>query len=103
MELVLPKNYVTLDQEEMMYLDGGDWNNFRNNIQGLWASSAGLRDAMRQVGLVSAAGTAIKYSYPILMAKVATISGPIIWATGGAAAVVAVGAGVSLWTMRLFY
>ncbi|MGV3354518.1 hypothetical protein [Streptococcus orisratti] len=23
MELVLPKNYVTLDQEEIMYLDGG--------------------------------------------------------------------------------
>lgn len=58
---------------------------------------------MRQVGLVSAAGNAIKYSYPILMAKVAVISSPIIWATGGAAALAVVGTGVALWTMRLFY
>ena len=103
MELVLPTNYVVIDEEEMMYLDGGDWNNFSRNIKGLWASSAGLRDAMRQVGLVSAVGNAIKYSYPVLMAKVATISAPIIWATGGAAAVVAIGAGAVLWNMRLFH
>ena len=25
MELVLPNNYVALEQEEMMYLEGGDW------------------------------------------------------------------------------
>ncbi|WP_156008404.1 hypothetical protein [Streptococcus ruminantium] len=25
MELVLPNNYVALEEEEMMYLDGGDW------------------------------------------------------------------------------
>ena len=103
MELVLSTNCIVLEKEEMMYLDGGDWNNFSRNIKGLWASSAGLRDAMRQVGLVSAVGNAIKYSYPVLMAKVATISAPIIWATGGAAAVVAIGAGAVLWNMRLFY
>ncbi len=46
MELVLPNNYVVIDEEEMMYLDGGDWKNFSRNIKGLWASSAGLGDAM---------------------------------------------------------
>lgn len=29
MELVLPNNYVALEQEEMMYLDGGFWNSVR--------------------------------------------------------------------------
>ena len=36
MELVLPNNYVDLEQEEMMYLDGGgvgcNWWNKRDNI-----------------------------------------------------------------------
>jgi len=36
MELVLPNNYVALEQEEMMYLDGGgvgcNWWNKRDNI-----------------------------------------------------------------------
>ena len=36
MELVLPNNYVVLEQEEMMYLDGGgvgcNWWNKRDNI-----------------------------------------------------------------------
>ncbi|MBF0786908.1 MULTISPECIES: hypothetical protein [unclassified Streptococcus] len=103
MELVLPNNYVAIEQDEMMYLDGGDWNNFKRNIEGLWISSAGLRFAMRESGLTNYAGKAIVASYPILMAKAATISAPIIWATGGAAAVVAAGAGVALWNMRLFY
>ena len=36
MELVLPNNYVAIDEEEMMYLDGGgvgcNWWNKRDNI-----------------------------------------------------------------------
>ena len=30
MALKLPNNYVELDNEEMMYLDGGAWNSVRN-------------------------------------------------------------------------
>ncbi|BDD43411.1 hypothetical protein GUT189_17440 [Streptococcus ruminantium] len=58
---------------------------------------------MREAGLLSAAGRAISYAYPVLMAKAAAISAPVIWATGGLAAVVAIGAGAALWQMRLFY
>ena len=28
MELVLPQNYVEIEQEEMMYLDGGGWGKY---------------------------------------------------------------------------
>ena len=48
---------------------------------------------MRQVGLVSAAGHAIRYAQPILMAKAATLSAPII----------AAGVGLALWNIRMFY
>jgi len=30
MTLELPQNFVELDQDEMMYLDGGAWNSVRN-------------------------------------------------------------------------
>ena len=32
MELVLPQNYVEIEQKEMMYLDGGDAQNFSNQL-----------------------------------------------------------------------
>ncbi|MGK4109564.1 hypothetical protein [Enterococcus cecorum] len=103
MELVLPNNYQEINQEEMAYLDGGDWNNFRKNIEGLVKSSAPLRDAMRQVGLVSAAGHAIRYAQPILMAKAATLSAPIIAAAGVAGVAITAGVGLALWNIRMFY
>ncbi|WP_198401168.1 hypothetical protein [Erysipelothrix larvae] len=31
-------NYVELEQEEMMYLDGADATNFCNNLEGVWNS-----------------------------------------------------------------
>ncbi|MCZ0704565.1 hypothetical protein J2T56_003134 [Natronobacillus azotifigens] len=39
MEMVLPKKYVALEQEEMMYLDGG-WSarTFGRNLVGIWGS-----------------------------------------------------------------
>ena len=40
MELVLPQNYVEIEQEEMMYLDGGDAQNFSKNINGDLAYTA---------------------------------------------------------------
>ncbi|MFA9414537.1 MULTISPECIES: argininosuccinate lyase [unclassified Streptococcus] len=39
MELVLPNNYVALEQEEMMYLDGGDW--IRDAAIGVVAATVG--------------------------------------------------------------
>lgn len=103
MELVLPTNYVALDQEEMTYLDGGDWNNFRKNIEGLYHRSAGIRFALQASGLTSAAGKALYYSYPILMAKATALSVPVIAASGGLAALAVAGVGIALWNMRLFY
>lgn len=48
MELVLPNNYVALEQEEMMYLDGGgvgcNWWNKRDNIA--YATAAAVSGGM---------------------------------------------------------
>ncbi|WP_029186453.1 hypothetical protein [Streptococcus suis] len=103
MELVMPNNYVVLEEEEMMYLDGGDWNNFRKNIQGLWARTTALRFALRESGLTNYAGQVIVASYPILMAKVASISTTVLAITGIAGLVAAVGLGAALYGWRLFY
>ena len=38
MELVLPNNYVALEQEEMMYLDGG--LSIHNGVLSFWIKAA---------------------------------------------------------------
>lgn len=48
--LLKPMSYIELDQEEMMYLDGGDWITFRDNIRCLTNASQSFRGAAREVG-----------------------------------------------------
>lgn len=61
MELVLPNNYVEIEEEEMMYLDGGwSWKMLGKNLLGVynWASrtqSKGVGMALRAVGFASVA------------------------------------------------
>ncbi|HGQ1211331.1 TPA: argininosuccinate lyase [Streptococcus pneumoniae] len=55
MELVLPNNYVALEQEEMMYLDGGGVG--RN-----WWNSRGSFATVLDVGLAIYSGGATIYS-----------------------------------------
>lgn len=103
MELVLPRNYVEIDEEEMMYLEGGDARNFANNIYGL-VRSATIR---RALGIPSWLALA-KMSLPVAMsvfpgtiAKISSIvGGPIGGLIGGLGAV---GAIIYLWNVRAFY
>ncbi|WP_155969696.1 hypothetical protein [Streptococcus ruminantium] len=103
MELVLPNNYVALEEEEMMYLDGGDWNNFRRNIEGLSKRSEGLRFAMREVGLLSSAGKAVWANKTILLAKVGMLSGKVIVVVGLLGVGIVGAVGLTLYNVRLFY
>lgn len=105
MELVMPNNYVILEEEEMMYLDGGDWNTFKNNIKGLAASSAGFRDAARQVGLWGAIWSARVYSYSYVVSVLAPILGSVTAANFvlGAIGVATVGAvSYALWNYKYY-
>jgi hypothetical protein len=58
MEMVLPRNYVEIEQEEMMYLDGGSWTNYYgiNAVAKISAMSAISVGAA--LSAVSAAGKA---------------------------------------------
>lgn len=103
MTINLPRNYVEIEEEEMMYLDGGDGKNFAKNIYGI-AKSAALK---RAAGIPSMAALAkIGYwtavtTYPAAVAKIASWTGnPIII---GIAALGAVAAVTYLWNVRVFY
>ena len=51
MELVLPNNYVEIEEEEMMYLDGGgSFSIFKRNIQGAWKRFSNFSHALRAWG-----------------------------------------------------
>ncbi|MFM1534975.1 hypothetical protein ABGF38_07240 [Helcococcus ovis] len=111
MELVLPQNYVEIEQEEMEYLDGGDKYTFYNNIKGAWNKSFNLRMTLRDMGwgnilsLVSlTAGLTYTYAvakFGVPTVKIATILGGVI---AGVIATIGVVAGVAyLWNNRVFY
>ncbi|MFR1297622.1 MAG: hypothetical protein ACLSBH_20575 [Coprobacillus cateniformis] len=42
----LPRNYVEIEEEEMMYLDGGSMTMLYKNIKGLWGRSQGFRNVL---------------------------------------------------------
>ena len=68
MEMVLPNNYVALEQEEMMYLDGGwTWSTFRNNMIGLAAFGAAVGYLGKQV--LKLVGTNTAYSAVVAVAS----------------------------------
>lgn len=116
MTLSLPQNYVEIEQEEMMYLDGG-WSKrvLGKNLLGIynWASNRmgrGVGLALRQVGFYNVAYSCAYYASPATTgAIVAAIGkgaatllkyGP--WVAAGALAALAAGA-VYLGTYRVFY
>ena len=47
----LPRNYVEIEEEEMMYLDGGSMTMLYKNIKGLWGRSQGFRMSCKAVGI----------------------------------------------------
>ena len=105
MELVLPTNYVVIDEEEMMYLDGGDWNTFKNNIKGLARASSGFRFAARETGLWAAIWSTRVYSYTYVVSAFAPILGSVA-AVNAALAVIGgisvAGITYALWTHKFY-
>ncbi|VOU13242.1 Membrane protein [Streptococcus pneumoniae] len=84
MELVLPNNYVVIDEEEMMYLDGGAYLSKRA-CQGICAALA-----MSPGTFIALAGAAVLTKKLINYIKVGGLGG---WLIGAAAAVLAGAAG----------
>ncbi|HFI0563724.1 TPA: hypothetical protein ACGO8I_000151 [Streptococcus suis] len=107
MELVLPNNYVALEQEEMMYLDGGDPNTFARNIGGL-LYQIGINAVNRASWGIPSTLTMAKWGYatavyyfPGMVAKLAALTGnPIVV---GLAALGALAGANYLWNNRVFY
>ncbi|VFI35796.1 Membrane protein [Streptococcus pneumoniae] len=87
MELVLPNNYVALEQEEMMYLDGGAYLSKRA-CQGICAALA-----MSPGTFIALAGAAVLTKKLINYIKVGGLGG---WLIGAAA-------GVSLLIFRISF
>lgn len=79
MELTLkmPTNYKEIDEEEMMYLDGGLYfsNGALKSIG--WAICSNTYN-------VYALSNAVKYATAYIGAKLAAITGPVGWAIAGA-------------------
>ncbi|HGQ1005968.1 TPA: hypothetical protein ACLYBR_002017, partial [Streptococcus pneumoniae] len=80
MELVLPNNYVALEQEEMMYLDGGAYLS-KSACQGICAALA-----MSPGTFIALTGAAVLTKKLINYIKVGGLGG---WLIGAAAGVLA--------------
>ncbi|MDS3506384.1 argininosuccinate lyase [Streptococcus pneumoniae] len=85
MDLVLPNNYVALEQEEMIYLDGGGAYLSKRACQGICAALA-----MSPGTLIALAGAAVLTKKLINYIKVGGLGG---WLIGAAAGVLATAAG----------
>ena len=60
----LPRNYVEIEEEQIMYLDGGSMTMLYKNIKGLWGRSQGFRMSCKAVGItLGTIGTIAKMSY----------------------------------------
>lgn len=77
MELVLPNNYVALEQEEMMYFDGGAYLSKRA-CQGICAALA-----MSSGTFIALAGAAVLTKKLINYIKVGGLGGWLIGAAAG--------------------
>lgn len=107
MELVLPKNYVEIEQEEMVYLDGGDAQNFSKNINGA-LTKMGISYANRMMAgipsntaLASMTWQQAAIFFPAFTAKISALTvNPIIIGIS----VLVSGVGLwAIWNKRLFY
>lgn len=105
MELVLPNNYLEIEQEEMMYLDGGDWETFKSNIKGLAAASQAFRFAARQTGLWGMVWGARTYLYSQVVVALAPLLGSVTAVNvviGVVAGASAAAIGLALWNIKFY-
>ncbi len=73
----MPMNYELLEQDEMMYLDGGLYIS-NNSLKGLVMSFCS------NPYNISTLSAAVKYGTAVIGAKLSTILGPVGWAITGA-------------------
>lgn len=107
-ELVMPQSFSVITADEMEYIDGGDAENFYNNIKGLWNSSANIRGAMKGAGISwGYIATCATMSYWEAIGFVAAKLGVTIALVSRTVAVIAglgiVAVGTYLWFNRVFY
>ncbi len=107
MELILPQNYVEIEQEEMEYLDGGDSKNFAKNISGV-LTRMGISYANRTMAGIPSNSTLAAMTwkqaaifFPGFTAKISSLTGnPVV--IGVAIALSGIGLW-ALWNKRIFY
>ncbi|NLD45832.1 MAG: hypothetical protein GX660_01340 [Clostridiaceae bacterium] len=108
--ITMPSNYVVMEQEEMMYIDGG-WSGtvFKNNMLGLYNGYRNAAAALRMGGItlgtiygmgkMSAAFIVAKYG--VTISTTASIVGGIV---AGVIAALSITAAVAyLGNKRVFY
>ena len=95
MELVLPNNYVALEEEEMMYLDGG-WSKYTaiSNIKALLGVPA-VAFTARALWNFMTSNNAETWSYIKTTAKMAWAGVKMCWMLPTWAKLVGVGAGAT--------
>lgn len=78
MTLRLPNNYVEIEEEEMMYLDGG-WSSSiaRSNLKGIksWLQKHAPSRVLAQTGAISEINNIVKYYAGASYARVASLIG----------------------------
>ena len=107
MELVLRQNYVVIEQEEMMYLDSGDAQNFAKNINGA-LTKMGISYAKRMMAGIPSNATLSAMTwkqasifFPTFTAKISALTENSIII---GIAVIVSGVGLwAVWNKRLFY
>jgi hypothetical protein len=108
--ITMPSNYVVMEQEEMMYIDGG-WSGevFKNNMVGLYNGYRNAAAALRMGGITigtiysmaAMTATYIVAKYGITITSTATLVGGAI---AGIIAALSITAAVAyLGNNRVFY
>ena len=107
MELVLPNNYAELEQEEMMYLDGGDAKNFAKNEEGL-LYKIGINTATRAALGIPSNFEMMQWGYWTAVYYASALAVQLSSITANPAVITLVGLGAALmgaylWENRVFY
>lgn len=114
--LVMPSNYAVMDEDEMMYVEGGSLATLKKNLRGIstlvkgylgkWMSGATVGQVMKSCGLTWSQIATMAGSYSPLCAKVvAAISAVTRW-LGAHAFIIGCAVGVAgfalLWNVNVF-
>ena len=99
----MPANAAELHEDEMEYLDGGEWDNFSNNVRGLANRFSFFASGLRGTGLWGQLFSQAKLSYSVAVVKYGAFIAAHASVLGIGALVVSASAMAALWNFRLFY